>query len=145
MVAATQLRGSSGDDDPDKSELKFIFTGKGPNDPVQRQAWLKRFAPYSMTIKVGKTYTPFNTTRMFESLGWQLAVAGALDDRDLNRQRGLLKAGEKAELIGAYIGSLTMRSSPTPPNGTGMTASSMTGHWSGWRGGSTRRRRRRRV
>ncbi len=111
MMAMVALRGSSGDDDPDKSEFKIFFTGKGPDDPVQRQAWMKRYTPYAITVKTGKLYTSFNVTRLFETLGWQSAVAGALDDRELNRQHGSLRFSEKAELIGAYIGSLTMRSS----------------------------------
>lgn len=114
MALGLFLRSNSGDDDPDKSEFKVIFTGKGPKDPATRQAWAKRFAPYSMNIKVGKAYFPFNMGRMGESVAWPFALSGALDDVALAKKGKLARNPgatfrDTPELLGSYFGSLTQR------------------------------------
>jgi macrodomain Ter protein organizer (MatP/YcbG family) len=116
MLLGVALRSNSGDDDPDKSEvLKFIFTGKGPSDPVTRQAWNRRFQPYSLNVKIGKAYFSMNLGRAGESVAWPFALAGALDDVALSK-KGKLARNPGAtfrdipELIGSYWGSLSQRS-----------------------------------
>ena len=114
MALGLLLRSNSGDDDPDKTEFKVIFTGKGPKDPASRQAWSKRFAPYSMNIKVGKAYFPFNMGRMGESVAWPFALSGALDDVALAKKGKLARNPgatfrDTPELFGSYFGSLTQR------------------------------------
>lgn len=117
MAVGVLLRSNSGDDDLDEAALfKFIVTGKGPKDVAVKQAWNKRFQPYSLNFKFGKTYVHFNLGRVGESLAWPLALAGALDDVSLDK-KGKLARNPGAtfrdtwEIIGSYWGSLSQRAS----------------------------------
>jgi hypothetical protein len=116
MAAAAAFAAGTGDDDPEKEEFKFFITGKGPRDKTLRDVWMKRFKPYALVVKVGKSYVPLNLGRAFESLSWGLAFAGALDDIRIKQKgqeaRNPLKDFKTApELLGSYFGSLSQRSS----------------------------------
>lgn len=114
MATAAALASATSDDDPEKSEIKVFITGYGPTDKTVRDAWMKRFKPFSLIIKTGNSYTPINLGRIGESAAWPLALAGAMDDTALNRRAAGLRGRtfpEGEALFGAYIGSLSQRSS----------------------------------
>lgn len=115
MVLAGALVNRSSDDRDEKKGGLFV-TGQGPDstDKALRDAWLKKFKPYSLTLKIGGTYATLPLSRVGEAILWPMALAGAIDDYHWRKKH---EAGKKtpkdlseiAEVAGAYFYSMGQR------------------------------------
>ena len=114
MAALAALAKATSDDDDETPNALFV-TGGGPgyNDPAYRDAWMKKYKPYSIILKIDGQYYAFNYGRLGESLGWAATLAGSLDDVAISRKN---KSSHGAELdkmeslVGNLIGNFAERS-----------------------------------
>lgn len=114
-VLLALLATATADDDDEKKNAIFV-TGGGPsfNDMALRDAWMKRFKPYSIVVKIDGKYHAFNYGRMFESIGWAATIAGTIDDVSIRRKAKESRGGNMAMLdafAGNILGNVVERSS----------------------------------
>ena len=113
MIAAGVLaRNTTDDDDKDG----FFVTGKGPEstDKGVRDAWLKKWKPYSIHFKLGNSIVNIPLGRTGEAILAPFALAGALDDYALKTKQGRGKKdwttpGKSGEILGSYFYSYMQR------------------------------------
>lgn len=115
MMLLPVLTSSTAEDD-DKKQFGVFVTGKGPDasDRIVRDAWLKKYRPYSIIVKSGDKYGVMPLSRGGESVLWATAMAGALDDYYLRAKHNVgvrqpKDLSETAEVAGSYFQSMAQR------------------------------------
>lgn len=120
FLASPFFFSSSGDDD-DKDGFGFFMTGNGPpiTNKAYRDAWLKKFKPWSLHVKIGKAIIPINIGRGGEAFLFPLIPAAVLDDyrlkdktKDVNDQISRMEALGK--IMGSLYSAVSLRSAIAP-------------------------------
>ena len=109
--------GASGSGDDDDKKYSLVVTGNGPsqiNDKAYYDAWIKKYQPWSIYLKVNGVRFGLNVGRGGEAILWATAFAAALDDWKLKSKKNQGRRAPKdlngaAEVIGSIFSASMVR------------------------------------